>query len=73
MLACNHKVKDVKNFKTLDGLGNYILYVDCAIKENEAQGAPGYAAAWREIMYAAIARYDELEREAKAHERKETE
>ena len=60
MIRCNHKLKDVKNFNSLEAIGNYILYVDAAIKENEAQGAPGYAAAWRDIMRAAIKRYDEL-------------
>lgn len=69
MIACNHKVKDVKNFTSIEGISNYIMYVDCAIQENEARGAKGYAEQWRKIMYAAIARYDELkEREVKANE-----
>lgn len=68
MIACNFKVKDVKEFNSLSGLNNFMRYVMCAIDENQHDGAKNYAADWNRILGAAIDRYHELESEGSDHE-----
>ena len=68
MIACNFKVKDVKEFKSLSGLNCFMRYVMCAIDENKRDGARISAADWNRILGAAIDRYHELESEVNGYE-----
>lgn len=68
MIACNFKIKDVKQLQTVEGVNNFMWYAYCAIQENEHDGAKRHADDWKRIIVAADDRRKELESEVKSHE-----
>lgn len=62
MVRCNLKPEDVAKLETLEDVNGLIMYVSCAIAENERDHARTQKRKFEDVMRAAVARHDELEK-----------